>query len=213
MGTIKKGILGGFSGKVGTVVGASWKGIDYIRSLPASVRNPRTSGQVNQRNKFATVIKFLSKINPVIKVGFKDYTAKQTATNAAMSYNMLNAVTGDAGVYQLDFPKVMVSKGTLYNPSTAEVKVSDGDVTAAWNVDIAGNGAMDDMSNVLVYNSTKDETTISAEASDRAEGFAAVPYLDHWKGDQVEVFLAFTSADGKLVSDSMYLGQHEIPVI
>ena len=157
MGTIKKGILGGFSGKVGTVVGASWKGIDYIRSLPASVRNPRTPGQVNQRNKFATVIKFLSKINPVIQVGFKDYTAKQTATNAAMSYNMLNAVTGDAGVYQLDFPKVMVSRGTLYNPSTADVMVSDGDVTAAWNVDIAGNGAMDDMSNVLVYNSTKDE--------------------------------------------------------
>jgi hypothetical protein len=25
MGTIKKGILGGFSGKVGTVVGGSWK--------------------------------------------------------------------------------------------------------------------------------------------------------------------------------------------
>ena len=31
MGTIKKGILGGFSGKVGTVVGASWKGISYMR--------------------------------------------------------------------------------------------------------------------------------------------------------------------------------------
>lgn len=37
MGTIKQGILGGFSGKVGNVVGASWKGIDYIRSLPSSV--------------------------------------------------------------------------------------------------------------------------------------------------------------------------------
>ncbi len=32
MGTISKGILGGFSGKVGTVVGGSWKGIDYMRS-------------------------------------------------------------------------------------------------------------------------------------------------------------------------------------
>jgi len=30
MGTIKKGILGGFSGKVGTVVGSSWKGIVLI---------------------------------------------------------------------------------------------------------------------------------------------------------------------------------------
>lgn len=37
MGTIKQGILGGFSGKVGNIVGASWRGIDYIRSMPASV--------------------------------------------------------------------------------------------------------------------------------------------------------------------------------
>ena len=29
MGTISKGILGGFSGTVGTVIGGSWKGIDY----------------------------------------------------------------------------------------------------------------------------------------------------------------------------------------
>ena len=52
MGIIKKGILGGFSGKVGNVVGASWKGIDYIRSLPSTVRNPRTPRQVKQELSF-----------------------------------------------------------------------------------------------------------------------------------------------------------------
>ena len=34
MGTYNKGILGPFSGKVGTVVGASWRGKDVMRSLP-----------------------------------------------------------------------------------------------------------------------------------------------------------------------------------
>jgi hypothetical protein len=34
MGIIKQGILGGFSGKVGNVVGGTWKGIDYMRVLP-----------------------------------------------------------------------------------------------------------------------------------------------------------------------------------
>lgn len=33
MGTIQKGILGGFSGKVGSVIGGNWKGIDYMRSV------------------------------------------------------------------------------------------------------------------------------------------------------------------------------------
>ena len=32
MGRIEKGILGGFSGTVGTVVGGTWKGIAYMRS-------------------------------------------------------------------------------------------------------------------------------------------------------------------------------------
>jgi hypothetical protein len=32
MATFEKGILGGFSGKVGTVIGGNWKGIDFMRS-------------------------------------------------------------------------------------------------------------------------------------------------------------------------------------
>lgn len=56
MGTIKSGVLGGFSGKVGGVVGAAWKGISYMKSLPASVSNPRTAGQVAQRLKMATIV-------------------------------------------------------------------------------------------------------------------------------------------------------------
>ncbi len=48
MGKIKQGILGGFSGKVGTVIGGNWKGISYMRSIPQSIKNPRTDGQVSQ---------------------------------------------------------------------------------------------------------------------------------------------------------------------
>ena len=213
MGTIKKGILGGFSGKVGTVVGASWKGIDYIRSLPASVRNPRTPGQVNQRNKFATVIKFLSKINPVIKVGFKDYTAKQTATNAAMSYNMLNAVKDEVGNIELDYPNVMVSRGELYRPKSGEVTLAESEITVSWDSEFAGNGALTDMSMILLYNSTKNEAIFENNASDRAEGVIVLTFPENWNGDTVHSYVSFVSKDGKLVSDSLYLGQVAIPEI
>ena len=59
MGKIGRGILGGVSGKVANVVGSRWKGIDYIRAKPLSVANPRTLLQVNQRTKFALVLRFL----------------------------------------------------------------------------------------------------------------------------------------------------------
>lgn len=53
MGTIQKGILGGFRGKVGNVVGFFWKGQAVMRSLAASVSNPKTYGQRVARSRFA----------------------------------------------------------------------------------------------------------------------------------------------------------------
>lgn len=34
MGTIRQGANGSFRGKAGSVIGSSWKGIDYIKGLP-----------------------------------------------------------------------------------------------------------------------------------------------------------------------------------
>ena len=55
MGKIKQGILGGFKGKVGTVIGASWNGIAYMRGLPQSIKNPKTTAQQAQRAFFREV--------------------------------------------------------------------------------------------------------------------------------------------------------------
>ena len=39
MGKYNQGVLGQFSGKVGPVVGSSWKGIGYLRSNARKTRN------------------------------------------------------------------------------------------------------------------------------------------------------------------------------
>jgi len=107
MGTIKKGILGGFSGKVGTVVGASWKGIAYMRSLPQKVKNPRTLGQRMQRSKFALTLALLQPMTAFLRTGWKLYAHKQSPFNAAMSYAINNAVTGTYPDYDIDPSKVL----------------------------------------------------------------------------------------------------------
>ena len=48
MGKIRQGILGGFNGTVGTVVGGSWKGTAYMRGKAQSIKNPRTKKQMAQ---------------------------------------------------------------------------------------------------------------------------------------------------------------------
>ena len=47
--------MGGFKGKVGTVIGASWNGIAYMKGLPQSQKDPKTAAQLAQRNFFREV--------------------------------------------------------------------------------------------------------------------------------------------------------------
>ena len=63
MGKIKQGILGGFKGTVGTVVGSSWNGVAYMKGKPQSVKNPRTDAQVQQRNFFKEVQGLVSQLS------------------------------------------------------------------------------------------------------------------------------------------------------
>ena len=211
MGTIKQGILGGFSGKVGTVVGGTWRGIHYMRSLPSKVRNPRSPGQVRQRTKFSITIEFLKPLTPFLRIGFKTYADRKTAFNAAMSYNVNNAIKGEHPDLELDFPKILVSRGSLLPAENAAAVASGGNLNFTWNDNNGvGNASPGDLAMPLIYNSVKGESVFSTEAGQRSEGTATMSIPDSWMGDTVEIYLGFISEDGATVANSTYLGQQTI---
>lgn len=78
MGTIKQGILGGFSGTVGTVVGANWKGVDYMRSRPTRRKASNTQAQLEQRAKFLLTQRFARSMKPLLETGFRSQAVKMT---------------------------------------------------------------------------------------------------------------------------------------
>ncbi|SRR5690554_380469 len=212
MGIIKQGILGGFSGKVGNVVGASWKGIDYIRSLPSSVRNPRTPGQVKQRTKFTLVQRFLTSMTPVVRVGFKNYAGKKTAFNAATSYNVLNGVVGEGDMMELDYPSLLISRGNLQPAPSGDALYVGGDIIVEWDNSVNGlNASGNDEAILVLHNSIKGESRYSIGLSDRLIGELREACPSHWQGDVVECYIAFVSEDGKDVSNSIHLASIEIP--
>ena len=43
MASNEQGILGGFSGKVGTVVGGNWNGVDFMRGIASHIADPKTA--------------------------------------------------------------------------------------------------------------------------------------------------------------------------
>jgi hypothetical protein len=207
MGTIRKGILGGFSGKVGTVVGASWRGISYIRSLPQKVRNPRSDGQRSQRTKFSLAVSLLKPMNALLRVGWKLYAHRQSPFNAATSYTLANAITGDYPNYEIDVSKVLISRGSLTPAANGKATAEDGNLVLSWN-DNSGIGSAKptDKALIAVINPIKDETITNAAGEERAAGTQTLVLPDDWSGDNVDVYLGFVSEDGKEVANSAYLG-------
>ena len=208
MGKISQGILGGLSGTVGNVVGGNWKGIDYLRIKPSEVSNPRSEGQVNQRNKFSATLEFLQPNLGFIKVGFKEFTSKKSEFNAAMSYNLLNAITGIAPDFEVDYQNALVSRGNL---ATALNGTNDfttpGQVTFSWDDNSNyGNANQNDKSMLLVYNPSKNQSSYILNGAERSTGNDVVTIPDDYAGDEIQLFMAFISSDGSNVSNSVYLG-------
>jgi len=133
MGKIKKGILGGFRGTVGTVIGAKWKSIDYMRSRPTSVRNPRTQPQTTQRTKFKAALDFVRLLGEFVNIAYGKATAKMTAHNAAMRDILSNFILPDNTV---DIEIYKPSTATLPNETenTAFTSQSSNDRTFSWNL-------------------------------------------------------------------------------
>jgi hypothetical protein len=207
MGKISQGILGGLSGKVGNVIGGSWKGIDYIRIKPTSVANPRTPGQVNQRNKFSATIEFLQPNKEFLNVGYKAFAIKKTAFNSAMSNVLSNAITGTAPNFIVDYSLALLSKGNLSTPLNGSVDLATvNQVTFNWDDNSAdGNADTTDKSMVLAYNPSKKESIYILDGAARSITSQLLTLPTSYSGDTIQLFMAFVSENG-VVSNSVYLG-------
>lgn len=209
MGTINQGITGGFSGKVGTVIGSSWNGVDYMRGIPTHMANPQTAGQQNQRAKVALIIKFLSPLKDLLRVGFKKQAVKMTPFNAAMSYNLAHAVTGISPDLAIDYSKVLVSQGKL--PAAVNPEVTSpvtGQVEFTWKDNSSYKGALPtDRAVLLMYNPEKGQVITLMEGNMRTKGSQLVTLPPHFEGVELHCYIAFRNASQTMISDSGYAGE------
>ena len=170
MGTITKGILRGFSGTVGTVIGGSWKGIEYMRSKPARRTATSSLKQKEQQEKFSVMIKFLSTMNSLLMFSFKSYAVRMTGANSALSYNLRNASICTYPAYDVDYSLALVSRGDLPNAqSPAAVAAAGGVINFTWvNNTGTGKAADDDKAILVVYCKGK-QASIYMNSGDRVD--------------------------------------------
>lgn len=212
MGKYKIGVLGGFRGKVGTVSGSSWKGIEYMKGPTRGTNKPATQKQLEARERFRVMIRFFSQLSSLLTLGFKNSASKMTGTNVAFHLNK-NAIQGIYPNYSLDYSKLILTDGPLQqvvNPTAAAI--GGGILNFIWedNTGIKHANA-NDKSILLVYCPEKGRFAYVDDGSPRSSKNARID-AGIFKGLIVETWLSFISVDGEEVTPSVYTGTLTVTV-
>ncbi len=210
MGTIKQGILGGFSGKVGSVIGGVWKGISYMRGIALSYTDAKSDAQLAHRQKFAVVGHFLQPLSEFLQESFRNYAVRMTGINAAFKYNFANAVTGTYPNQAIDYPNARVAQGNLPAPLNAVASSTvAGTVKFDWD-DNSGELGADaaDETMIVIYNPVQNQAVNISGLAERADGTQTVTVPASFSGDLVQCYLAFKQNpdNGTEISNSAFAG-------
>lgn len=204
MGVIRRGILGGFSNRVGNVVGSSWKGIATMRVLPLSVSNPRTAAQINVRENFSGITKMASALLTSIVKPLNDrFAVRMSGYNLFIQRNK-NAFQNDGTFVPAN---LTLSHGRLSAPVISNLISSAIDVELDISPALAGTMdlASDKVYAVAINTATGEILGTSSGVSDRSTGGVTIPINGQY--NELAVYVSFLRADGTEVSPSSYVGE------
>ena len=203
MGKIKQGILGGFKGKVGTVIGASWNGIAYMRGLAQSVKNPKTAGQTTQRGFFRDILDIVGQFSKEqLAFLFPNTPSKMTRHNALVKQlTEFAAVDGD--VKSVDLGNIN-SLGNAPTDDLPEVAIA----AAGENLTISWDGASafrtehgEEYPVIFIANVTKKKVyLVPSTATIGTEGAQSFNVGLAAYGEAEDTFSGFMLATGKKIA-------------
>ena len=212
MARIKNGILGGFSGKLGTGVGYQLPGGDFVRSLPIRRVKPTENELVNMA-KFKLVLDYLDPLKSFLKVGFKNYGTKTGGYRSAVSYTRKIALVSDDAGFYIDPALFKVSGGDLPQAVNPTATFEDPlHIKFTWDTtDIPYKYTSDQAMLVVFEIEAKKVITRILNGVFRNTGTQTVELPATFKGKEVDAYIGFVAADRSRQSDSQYLGRIAVP--
>jgi len=207
MGIFNQGILGGFSGKVGTVVGSNWREKDVMRSRPRFRRNRTTTpAQEEQKARFSLASKLTGYLSNLIKTSYGKAGSKK-AHNSAYQEILASVIGGVYPNLVVDYSKLPVAKGkinTAFNPVAESLQ--PGSVKFSWDDNSSLQQASpNDNAILVVFCEEMQELMYKLNGAAR---FLMEDEIDvsFFSGKQVHTWISFISSDQRNTADSLYTG-------
>jgi hypothetical protein len=209
MATYTDGINGSFKGKVGTVIGSSWKGKAYMKSLHHPRTIPARKLEQQNRNKFAMAHYWLKDegVKEFVRAGFKGYSSTVEGFLAAKSCLLKNAFTGEGENMTIDPALVQVSYGHLPLPvNITAVKTAPNEVQISWDATGKKEEGACDQVMILAYDIENGVATSNVTGQFRYVGTDTIRIPPGKHERTYHIYAAFVAADRSCQSPSIYLG-------
>nr|WP_317632757.1 DUF6266 family protein [uncultured Flavobacterium sp.] len=208
MATYEKGILGPFTGTVGTVVGANWRGKNVMRSRPKKTSRTPTELQLLQRDKFAAITRFLTPIRGLYNRYFGTNLGVRSRYNIATSYHIKEAITLVNDVFEITYNKVLISKGELQGVlDPTAVALANTQIKLTW-ADNSGQGMAlpTDTLLVVIYSEDLNLFEVFEYQATREDAEVTLSVAAYFSSLEVHCWVSFVNDDRKLSASSNYLG-------
>ncbi len=214
MGILRKGILGEVKGRVGPVEGSTSRGIHTIKARRRKTRKKPVEAQVEQRSKFGILSAFLSIILPLLNVGFKKRKKEFSPYDLAMRVNLINGLTEGENGFEINYEKIALSSGSGETAWSARMAYEETTrkLTISWEIpETVSLSLGSDLAYFLIYNQ-KLQLPIALEAvTVRAAQQYELVLPKHFARKIIHVWMFFASEEGKILSNSDYVGKLDIP--
>ena len=207
MGILTFGVFSGFRKRTGPLVGRTVNHKNVVSMVGHASSVPASSGQLEQQLMFKLVVLLLARFKNLIAIGFT-YKGVRSAFNAAVKYNFQHVVLGNFPDYHIDYARVMYSRGKLAGPSCPSVSAGTaGNLRFSW---LAGEqnrfSRYTDKATFLVYSPSRKLAATAIGKATRSDLVYEMVLPSGFSDAELHCYMGFVSADGKEVSNSVYLG-------
>ncbi|HRG24636.1 MAG TPA: DUF6266 family protein [Chitinophagaceae bacterium] len=207
-----QGILGAFSGKVGTVIGGSWKGIPYMRGRSLRKKGKKgTEAQVSQQARFKLAIDFIRSMGILLDTSYEQSSGK-TIKNLALKQLLEQSIGGEYPDLFIDYGTVYVAKGSLKKADNPLVAAGEpGKLNFSWtDTSGLGNATSTDKAILVAYCPEMGDFMFNVNGAARSAETDTLN-VRFFSGKEVHTWISFLSENGKQSADSVYTGKILVP--
>lgn len=210
MAKIGQGILGGFSGRVGTVVGYCRGGAWFVRAYRPHINDRKSEVQLAQRSRFKAMILAASELKHAIRLGLKEMGDREGLTegNCFLRLNKDCYTPVDGGM-AVDYRRLALATGNHPGVRFGRAQVEGTRVSVRYELNMSAQRArLSDRVQVVAYAPALRRCIVAGQV-ERAAGEVSFVVPDEWVGEALHLYGFTVGRDGRC-SQSEYIDSEGI---